>query len=135
MPLMPLRNHRLSWEQRKTLHDRLLQRAAMLRADVKEALHAQDPARLGLADPRETTDDEAVGDLQASLEVAAVQRDALELREIDEALQRLDAANFGSCVDCGAPIAWDRLLAVPQVERCTRCQTAAEKRGPVPARL
>lgn len=132
---MPLRNHRLSWEQRKTLHDLLLQRAALLKADVEQALHAQGAMRLGLADPREATDDEPVGDLQASLEVAAVQRDALELREIDEALQRLDSAGFGSCVDCGAPIAWDRLLAVPQVERCARCQAAAEKRGPPPARL
>ena len=81
MSLRPLRNHRLSWEQRKALHERLVVRAAALREEV----HGE------------------------------------ELREIGEAMRRLDTAAYGACIDCGAPIAWDRLLAHPQVRRCMRC--------------
>jgi DnaK suppressor protein len=127
MPLMPLRNHRLSWDQRKVLHERLQQRASLLRADLSHALHPPGSPTLGLAAPRETSDDDAVGDLQSTLEVAGVQRDAEELREIDAALGRLETGAFGACIDCGAPIAWDRLLARPQVQRCTRCQAGAER--------
>lgn len=131
----PLRDHRLTWEQRKTLHERLLARAAVLRGDLARELHARDSETLGLPDPRDTADDEAVSGLEADMELAEVQRDSAELREIDEALRRLDTAAFGACVDCGAPIAWDRLLARPQVQRCTRCQAAFERTEPAPSRL
>lgn len=90
---MPLRDHRLSWDQRKTLHDHLVRRASLLRV-----ARADSNAAAGSA----------------------------ELDEIDAALHRLDTAAYGACVDCGAPIAWDRLLARPQVQRCTRCQSAAD---------
>ena len=133
--LMPLRNHRLSWDQRKTLHERLGARAAALREEIAAALHPRGAASAGLVEARERTDDDAVADAQAALDVAALERDAAELREIDAAFERLDAASFGTCTDCGAPIAWDRLLARPQVQRCTRCQAAAERGQPAPPRL
>lgn len=133
--MMPLRDHRLTWEQRKTLHERLLARAAELRADLARELHARDAETLGLPDPREATDDDAVSGLEADIGLAEAQRDSAELREIDDALHRLDTAAYGACVGCGAPIAWDRLLARPQVQRCTRCQAAFERAESAPARL
>jgi len=78
---MPLRDHRFSWAQRKSLHESLTRRAAVL-------------------------------------------REGRERADIDAALARLETAGFGACAGCGAPIAWDRLVARPEVRHCTRCQVA-----------
>lgn len=49
-----------------------------------------------------------------------------ELRDIDDALQRLKMPGYGRCIDCAAAIAFDRLQHQPQALRCIACQTAAE---------
>jgi len=49
-----------------------------------------------------------------------------ELQAIDDALLRLQTADYGRCVDCGAAIPFDRLQRLPQALRCVDCQSAAE---------
>lgn len=49
------------------------------------------------------------------------------LRAIDDALARIEAGSYGACVDCGAPIAPERLDAVPQAARCIDCQRRVER--------
>lgn len=44
-----------------------------------------------------------------------------ELRAIDAALARVAAGTFGTCVNCGDPIAAERLDAVPHAPRCRAC--------------
>jgi DnaK suppressor protein len=44
-----------------------------------------------------------------------------ELRLITAALQRLDAGEYGECVQCGEPIAEGRLAINPAVSLCIRC--------------
>jgi RNA polymerase-binding transcription factor DksA len=51
------------------------------------------------------------------------------LVEVGRALQRIDNGTFGTCVDCAAPIEWDRLLANPSVARCWACQQSAESQA------
>jgi DnaK suppressor protein len=133
--MIPRGGHRLSPEQRKTLHERLASRAAVLREEIAAALHPQEASTAGMADPREATDDEAVADAQAALDVAGLERDSAELREIEAAARRLESPSFGTCMDCGVPIAWDRLMAVPHALRCARCQTAAESSLPRPTSI
>ena len=43
------------------------------------------------------------------------------IAELDEALERLDAGRYGVCVDCGGPIAPDRLVARPSARTCIAC--------------
>ena len=70
----------------------------------------------------------------AASQVFAQQRD-LALRDrsdqqlvlVDEALARLDAGTFGTCVRCGRPIARDRLEALPWAARCIDCQRLAAR--------
>jgi DnaK suppressor protein len=50
-----------------------------------------------------------------------------QLELVDEALARLDAGTFGSCVRCGKPIAPDRLDALPWAARCIDCQRLAPR--------
>jgi len=68
----------------------------------------------------------------AASQVFAQQRD-LALRDrsdqqlvlVEEALARLEAGTFGTCVRCGGPIASDRLEALPWAARCIDCQRLA----------
>jgi len=70
----------------------------------------------------------------AASQVFAQQRD-LALRDraehqlvlVDEALARLDAGTFGTCVRCGRPIPDDRLEALPWAPRCIDCQRLADR--------
>jgi len=55
-----------------------------------------------------------------------------KLADVEEALDRLAAGNFGSCEQCRSPIP-DRLLAaVPEARYCPGCD-AAEARAGAPA--
>jgi DnaK suppressor protein len=44
---------------------------------------------------------------------------------IDEALGRMDAGTYGTCVDCGDAIAAERLEVRPLSVRCVRCAGSA----------
>ena len=114
-----------------TLRKRLEARAAQLRSEVDAALHAPDARQaLGLPNHRTEVDDDAVADLETSLDIASVERDTRELEEVSAALARIDGPSFGLCADCAEPIAWERLLAQPQAKRCLECMALAEKRAP-----
>lgn len=56
---------------------------------------------------------------------------ARSLREVQDALNRLDRGTFGLCEACGRPIAAERLRALPRARLCVRCQRRedAETRG------
>jgi len=51
---------------------------------------------------------------------------ASELRQVDEALARVEAGTYGICARCGRPIPTGRLEARPFAEYCVAC---AEKLG------
>lgn len=44
-----------------------------------------------------------------------------ELREIDDALQRMAEGRYGICATCGGEIEDDRLRAVPEARLCLAC--------------
>lgn len=55
-------------------------------------------------------------------QVDALARQAREhLREIDAALARLDAGDYGTCERCGRPISAGRLEARPTARTCIDC--------------
>jgi DnaK suppressor protein len=43
------------------------------------------------------------------------------LADLDRALARVDAGDYGNCKECGAPIAPERLAARPVTETCISC--------------
>lgn len=53
------------------------------------------------------------------------------LVSVNQALGRLarDPALFGVCRDCGGPVGYERLEAVPYTELCIECKRAEEGRG------
>ncbi len=48
--------------------------------------------------------------------------DYAQLRLVEEALDRLDAGDYGACLCCEEPIAPKRLRALPWARYCVRCQ-------------
>lgn len=58
-----------------------------------------------------------------------------EVEQIDAALQRLEAGVFGICIDCGANIPKERLMALPMALRCEEdaSQRERESRGSNPS--
>jgi DnaK suppressor protein len=56
-----------------------------------------------------------------------INRDRQQLRDIEEALQRLTAGSYGICNQCSTRIPERRLRLVPTAEHCVRCQEHIEQ--------
>ena len=52
---------------------------------------------------------------------------ATELDQVNQALARLDAGEYGLCTDCEEPIAEARLKALPYATLCIQCAEEAEQ--------
>ena len=48
-----------------------------------------------------------------------------EVRQISEALDRIDHGRYGVCVSCGGPIGAARLTAIPTAVNCLSCAVPA----------
>ncbi|MBS1859978.1 MAG: TraR/DksA C4-type zinc finger protein [Acidobacteria bacterium] len=54
--------------------------------------------------------------------------DMRHLREINDALHRIDTDQYGICMECEEPISGKRLDAVPWAKYCVTCQEAIAAR-------
>ena len=117
--------HYFTIEQREALQAALNARGEALRASVADSLEGD--GTQSLANHSQETDDDAIVDLEASLDAAHLSREVLELREIESALHRLHTPEFGLCADCGEEIPFKRLQANPLALRCIGCQSAFER--------
>jgi DnaK suppressor protein len=74
-----------------------------------------------------------VDEIQASerREIGFATRELLveRVNRIAAALERVDAGEYGLCVECGEHIAPARLQALPEVTTCVRCQDRLERMG------
>jgi DnaK suppressor protein len=66
--------------------------------------------------------DEASDIITAEIDASFVHDLEIELREIDDALDRLEGGTYGICLDCGRPIDPARLQALPAASHCIKCQ-------------
>ena len=117
----------LTIEQRDDLRDKLQARSEELRREIAATMQKQGTAAGSLPRHGEETDDDAVADLETSLDAAAAARESKELREVERAIERLHSPDFGSCEDCGTDIPVARLQVSLTATRCIACQTRYEK--------
>jgi DnaK suppressor protein len=54
-------------------------------------------------------------------------RERVKIKQIDDALDRLDEDTYGMCESCGLEIAEERLQAMPFTRLCRDCQQEQEK--------
>jgi DnaK suppressor protein len=69
---------------------------------------------------------------ERDLAIRNVDRDSTLLRQVKDALKRIEAGNFGICCDCEGTINPKRLVAVPWATRCIQCQETADREGQEP---
>ena len=122
-------------------HDPWLEQHAALHRLLRAHLEVLREQRRSLreAPPCETTvgaDDEerAAQELEVGLDIALIEMRSRQVREIEMALELLEAGNYGRCVDCEQPILDSRLQARPFAVRCGTCQKALEGDGHEPRR-
>ena len=99
---------------------------------LEQRRQAVEDLRADAATAREDADDvidigELSGlDLNRSTALDLAGRESDLIREIDEALQRIEDGNYGQCRRCGKPISEERLKAIPTARYDAECQAAIE---------
>lgn len=85
--------------------------------------HMQDDAS-NFPDPN----DRATQESEFSLELRTRDRERKLIKKIDEALNEIDAKDYGYCESCGIEIGIRRLEARPTASQCIDCKTLDEIR-------
>lgn len=110
-----------------TRQDELRQMLQTRRSELHNDVHRR--FRDGLiVRPAEVHDDVERSDTgyQGELDLALLQMHTQAVIRIDEALARLGAGQYGSCVECTADIPERRLRALPFAVRCQACEERRE---------
>ncbi len=117
----------LTQQQTQTLHTTIEQRRKALLEELREdAERVQRNRHADLAGAAPDAGDESVATLIADLDQADLGRDLSELRAIEAARTRLSDGSYGTCIDCGRDIGFERLKANPSALRCIEDQTRYE---------
>jgi|UniRef100_A0A7C4ETC6 DnaK suppressor protein len=66
--------------------------------------------------------DLATGEISRELDAKITMRQHKQLKEIEDALERIKLGEYGICEDCGEPIPEQRLRLFPAARLCVRCQ-------------
>ena len=67
-------------------------------------------------------------EIERSMAVDALNRNATLLGQVTDALERIAAGNYGVCLACENAISLKRLTALPWAALCLGCQQIAESR-------
>ena len=73
---------------------------------------------------------ESLSNIPDDIDTALVDRQIVEMRELEMSLKYLMELEVGDCIDCENEIGFDRLLAYPSAQRCIECQQRYEKAYP-----
>jgi len=73
--------------------------------------------------------DAATDTFNEQIESDIVSSETDTLREIEDALARLNESSFGACEMCSEPIEPKRLTAIPYARLCIKCQSKIEQGG------
>jgi DnaK suppressor protein len=75
---------------------------------------------------RADTVDRSSLESERNFTIRLLDRERKLLHKVDEALERLDAGEFGFCEECGEEIGFERLVARPVATLCIECKTQEE---------
>ena len=118
----------LTQQQTQELRAAIEQRRAALVAELREDVErVRRDSFENLAGAAPDPGDESVATLITDLDHADVGRDLSELRGLEAARARLSEGSYGTCVECGGDIGFERLRVNPAAVRCVDCQRVHEK--------
>jgi RNA polymerase-binding protein DksA len=111
------------------LRAKLIARRPRLLAETDEGLAESETRSFAATPDRPIAEsgDESVADEEEDRNLAMIGRDVNELRDIDDALTRMADGTYGTCIDCGEEIPFERLQAEPTARRCIRDQEIFER--------
>jgi DnaK suppressor protein len=115
---MALRKEKLA-RLKKELSQRRETLAVGLRRSTEEWIDSEDLIQADSVD-------QASADTDRGIAVQMRNRDRVVLRQIDEALRRIESGHFGECDECSDEISEARLLANPSSTLCIVCQSELE---------
>lgn len=109
----------------------LLQEERQRVVDAIEYLHKENPGSIEDETEDETTDNHlaetATVTLDREIDYTLEENSEHVLSSIDGALGRIDDGTYGNCLNCGKPIAEDRLTAIPWATHCIDCKRLEER--------
>jgi RNA polymerase-binding transcription factor len=106
------------------MREQLLEMKAKLLAEIDSTLRAE---REGNKDEGMDTYDLASEERDREINFILSDRDRVKLKQIDDALERMDEGTYGVCESCGLEIAEERLEAMPFSRLCRDCQQDEER--------
>jgi RNA polymerase-binding transcription factor DksA len=124
----------LNETQREFLRDSMTRQLDELRSLIGDEVRVEEDGRSSSADVGDFGDEAVDADLVRT-EKALVGLHREEVRELAAALRRLAGDSYGRCIDCQAPIGFERLKANPTGTRCQPCQKKFETAGAGPGRM
>ena len=99
--------------------------------DAIEYLHKENPGSIEDETEDETTDNHiaetATVTLDRQIDYTLEENSEHVLKEIEGALVRIEEGTYGTCVNCGKPIAEERLGAIPWATYCIDCKRLQER--------
>jgi len=104
--------------------EQLLETKNKLLGEIDSELRAE---REGNKDEGMDTYDLASEERDREINVILSDRERVKLKQIDDALARLDDGSYGVCESCGLEIAEERLEAMPFSRLCRDCQQDQER--------
>ena len=121
-------NNQLNDKQTHRLREQLENQFNALWNEIGSELKGAAKERfLQIAGEVHDLEDTSVADLFADLNMTILGKHVQETRDINSALIRIDKGTYGTCIDCGESIDFDRLTAYPTATRCVHCQDIYEK--------
>lgn len=117
----------LSEKQLASLRKKLDRREAELAAELA-SINDEAMEEASRLPPMEAGDavDQAEVRVHETVRDGEALRDALELRRIADARERMRNGRYGRCIDCHTQIPRERLEVQPSSERCVPCQRRYE---------
>jgi DnaK suppressor protein len=114
------------------VRENLLETKTKLLAEIDSELRAE---RESNKDEGMDTYDLASEERDREINFILSDRERVKLKQIDDALERLDNSNYGVCESCGLEIAEERLIAMPFTTLCRDCQQDQEREAKSQRRL
>jgi RNA polymerase-binding transcription factor len=108
-------------------HDELKQMLETRRRDLHNDVHRRirDGLTARTAEVHDEIDSSDTG-FQGDMDLALLQMRTETVIQIDNALVRLGAGEYGTCLECATDIPERRLRAVPFAVRCQACESGRE---------
>ena len=106
------------------MREQLLEMKTKLLAEIDSTLRAE---REGNKDEGMDTYDLASEERDREINFILSDRERVKLKQIDDAVERMDEGTYGVCESCGLEIAEERLEAMPFSRLCRDCQQDEER--------